>query len=205
MKLVVISDTHGFHRSLNLPSGDVLIHCGDITMSGQLDTVRDFNNYLKDLPFRHRIVVAGNHDSCLERSIRSSKSALTEAVYLQDGGVTIDGIRFYGSPWQPPFENMFFNLEEGALGEKWAMIPRDVDVLITHTPPYGILDVNSNQEHQGSTSLMAELEEISPQLHLFGHIHESRGSICIGNTKFVNAACCDENYCLKNAVWEIEL
>src|ERR1051326_8044265 len=107
MRLVIISDTHGYHRKLTLPAGDLLIHAGDFTRHGSDEDVAEFNDWLGTLPFPHKIIIAGNHDFPFE--IQDGKKLLTNAIYLQDSSVTIDGIKFYGSPPQPRF---FYRSEE---------------------------------------------------------------------------------------------
>ncbi|MCH7547973.1 MAG: metallophosphatase domain-containing protein [Candidatus Krumholzibacteriota bacterium] len=188
--LVLVSDTHGRHRDLIVPDGDVFIHAGDMTMfAGELDVLVDFNDYLETLPHAHKIVVAGNHDFCFERDNARSRALLTNATYLEDDAITIDGVTYYGSPWQPEFLNWAFNLERGkALREKWSMVPDHTDVLITHCPPAGILDETIGGERVGCEDLLARVRVVRPKLHVFGHIHEARGMVEIDGTKFVNAA-----------------
>src|SRR6516225_9872366 len=135
MKLVIIADTHGQHEEFIVPPGDVFIHAGDFTAAGHPHSVGKFNNWLGRLPHKYKIVVAGNHE--LDWSTEKA-AVLTNAIYLQDSGTEIEGIRFWGSPWQPEFNNWEFNLPRGvALAEKWALIPPGTDVLITHGPPQG--------------------------------------------------------------------
>jgi len=98
--------------------------------------------------------------------------------YLENSGVEIDGVKFWGSPWQPEFFNWAFNLPRGRrLAEIWALIPDDTEVLITHTPPYGILDRVDSGEHVGCEDLRRALQRVKPKVHVFGHIHEDRGVV----------------------------
>lgn len=188
--IVVISDTHGRHREVEVPDGDILIHAGDFTGSGTLSGVDNVNDWLGTLPHDHKLVVAGNCDPCCEENPDEVRERLTNAQYLQDDAVEIDGIRFWGSPWQPKFLNMSFNLPRGeALAEKWEMIPDDTDVLITHGPPRGILDRTSRGEEVGDRALLTRVTELRPAYHVFGHVHESSGTEIRGETTFVNAAC----------------
>jgi len=150
MKLITISDTHGLHWSLDIPDGDVLIHAGDLTDRGILEEVSEFNTFLGTLPHPHKIVIAGNHDLCFEDYRMDCEEALTNCIYLQDQEVTIDGVRFYGSPWQPWFYDWAFNLERGPeIRAKWDLIPEGTDVLITHGPPYGIGDLTARGDKGG--------------------------------------------------------
>ena len=142
LRLVCIGDTHGHHRKLNLPSGDILIHSGDFMVDGSsLDEIDDFNAWLGSLPFRHKLVVAGNHDLLFERKPKLARAHLTEAIYLQDSGITIEGVKFWGSPVNSVGGDWAFARERMVkIRKHWDLIPDDTDVLITHEPPYGTLD-----------------------------------------------------------------
>jgi metallophosphoesterase superfamily enzyme len=175
---------------------DVLVCAGDICSRGREDEIRIFDRFLEALPHRHKLVVAGNPDRCLERLGKEHGQALfNNANYLQDSAIVIDGIRFYGSPWQPEFFQWAFNLPRGkALAEKWALIPGDTDVLITHGPPFGILDLTPEAENVGCHDLSHALKRVRPQLHVFGHIHHSHGIAVQDGTTFINACICNESY-----------
>ncbi len=195
LRLVLLSDTHAVHRKIQIPDGDILIHAGDMLLFGKDAVLEDFNAFLGTLPHRHKIVIAGNHDYCFQQAPEASRARLTNAIYLQDEELTLDGIKFYGSPWQPWFGNMAFNLPRGAaLREKWGLIPSDVNVLITHTPPFGYGDQTSHGEHVGCRDLAEVVGEIRPKLHAFGHVHEAGGMAKEGQTTFVNASICDVSY-----------
>ncbi len=195
MKIVAISDTHSLHWSLNIPEGDVLVHAGDLTNRGILEEVSEFNTFLGTLPHPHKIVIAGNHDFCFEDYRMDCEEALTNCIYLQDQEVTIDGVRFYGSPWQPWFYDWAFNLERGPeIRAKWDLIPEGIDVLITHGPPYGIGDLTARGDKAGCQDLLEVAEKLKPDLHIFGHIHEGFGVSYNGVTTFINASSCDHLY-----------
>jgi Icc-related predicted phosphoesterase len=195
MRLVLISDTHGDHDHLSVPDGDVLIHAGDMTDNGEVSEVRDFNRWLGTLPHKHKLVIAGNHDFCLADGSPSAWELLSHATYLQDQAVVIASMMFYGSPWQPSYCDMAFNLSSDAqLQEKWSLIPQDTDVLITHCPPHGILDVTmDDHEHIGCKMLRPlVLNWVKPRLHVFGHVHEQHGNKLTPETLFVNASICGD-------------
>jgi len=195
MKIIALSDTHGFHRSLQIPDGDILIHAGDLCNHGILEEVIDFNNFLNALPHPHKIVIAGNHDFCFEENKAACEKALTNAIYLQDQEITIDGVKFYGSPWQPWFYDWAFNLERGPeIRAKWDLIPEDTDVLITHGPPFGIRDLTFQKDHAGCQDLLAVVERVKPAVHIFGHIHEGYGINVKDGTTFINASSYNHNY-----------
>ncbi len=195
LTLVVISDTHGMHDRIEAPEGDVLVHCGDWSMRGHLSELRAFNGFLERQPHRHKIVIAGNHDFCMQHRAEEARALLTAAHYLQDERLRIEDIQFYGSPWQPWFHDWAFNLARGeTIAQKWELIPGDTDVLITHGPPHGILDRAYTGERVGCEELLLRVRDLGPSLHLFGHIHEDRGYRREGDTLFVNASICDIRY-----------
>lgn len=202
-RIVCVSDTHNCNEEIVVPDGDVLIHAGDATTVGTVEQVRTFNLWFAGLPHKHKIFVAGNHDWIFERDNEQARRLLdTSIVYLQDSSTEIDGLKIYGSPWQPRFFDWAFNLNRGPeMAEKWAMIPDDVDILITHGPPNGILDLVSRQgwnENTGCEELRKRVEEIAAlgrlRLHVFGHIHCGYGKHEEFGVKFVNASNCDEQY-----------
>lgn len=212
LSIVCISDTHNQLRYIKVPDGDVLVHAGDFSMQGRAAEIQEFNDQLGRLPHKHKIVIAGNHDIGFETHPEDAKALLTNATYLEDSGVEIEGVKFWGSPWQPQFYDWAFNLERGEdLREKWQKIPEDIDVLITHGPPRFILDMAYRQgplpdESVGCDDLRDEvLNRIKPRYHVFGHIHESRGHIKIGDTEFINASILDGKYRIKNKPYIINI
>ena len=195
MRLVCVSDTHGLHAHVQPPDGDVLVHAGDWSRRGELPELRAFDAWLGTLPHRHKIVIAGNHDFCFEEQPAAARAALTHATYLQDSGCEVDGVRFWGSPWQPWFFDWAFNLRRGApLRAKWALIPDGTHVLVTHGPPHGVLDVTARGEPVGCEELTLAVDRVRPRLHVFGHIHEAFGTLARGGTLFVNASFADLRY-----------
>lgn len=207
MRLVVISDTHTFEDEVTIPDGDVLIHAGDATISGTVDEVLLFAEWLRSQPHRHKIFVAGNHDWLFQRQPELARSLLHNvAHYLEDSELVIEGVRFYGSPWQPTFGNWAFNVNRGrAITRKWDLI-QPCDVLITHGPPWGVLDtVLPNSRHLGCEELGEAVGRVRPRLHVFGHIHGGYGEYVAAGTRFVNASICDEAYRPINAPVVVEL
>jgi Icc-related predicted phosphoesterase len=206
MRLVCVSDTHGYHDAMHVPDGDVLIHAGDLTRRGTLEEVRAAGAWLTKLPHKHKLVVAGNHDFLFERDPATARALFTHATYLEDEGVEIDGVRFYGSPYTPEFFNWAFMLPRGeALRAKWSRIPNDVDVLVTHGPPNKVLDRTVHGDHAGCEALAERVAELKPKLHVFGHIHEGYGIRDDGPTRYMNASICTFDYRPKNAPMVFEL
>jgi Icc-related predicted phosphoesterase len=183
----MMADTHMFHDDLVVPDGDILIHAGDMCRAGTMVELAAAYAFLNRFPHRHKIIVAGNHDRAFENDADAARKLFHNMIYLQDDSYEVEGIQFYGSPWTPAFNNWAFNLPRGApLGAKWAQIPASTDVLITHCPPYGIGDNTELPGHEGCRELYARVKEVSPTLHVFGHVHQNRGHWVDGTTTFIN-------------------
>lgn len=209
MRILHLSDTHGAHAQMgDLPAADIIVHSGDVGMAGTVEEVTDFLRWFLRLPYRHKIFVPGNHDCCLlgakagfvhsahSRQIKLAclpslnrrARGLPEGCHLlYNSGVEIDGVKFYGVPCFVEFA------VTGEDDKYYASIPADTDILVTHQPPHGILD-RAGKTNFGSRSLLARVREISPRLHLFGHIHDAYGEHRLGPTRFVNGAMMDEQY-----------
>lgn len=190
MKLLHISDTHGKHKLLSdLPKADIIVHSGDVSMTVTEEEIIDFLNWFLDLPYKYKVFVPGNHDDCL---IDADISGLDDNCFVLDNkGIEIEGIIIYGVP---AFIEFSINGEE----EKFInSIPKNTDILVTHQPPYGILDF-SDGIHYGSPLLLKRLMEIKPRFHLFGHIHNDYGIEKRTHTLYSNASIVDDNYVLKN-------
>lgn len=208
MKIVCISDTHNLHHQIkNIPNGDLLIHAGDLTRKGSLEDVKSFNSWLGELPHKYKVCISGNHDFCFEQRPEEARRLITNAHYLQDEEITIEGYKIYGSPWQPWFFDWAFNLRRGEpLREKWEKIPDDTDILITHGPPHGILDKVMMGERVGCEELLLRLGSLEKlKLHVFGHIHEASGVHEHQGIKMVNASTCTLSYKPTNEPVVVEL
>lgn len=217
MRLVCISDTHMAHRGFSLPDGDVLIHAGDATSSGVSGEVERFLDWLGSQPHPHKILIAGNHDWLFQRHPDMAAQLLAKypgITYLQDSGVEIGGVKFWGSPWQPWFCDWAFNLPRKGQGLRnvWNLIPVDTDVLITHGPPHGILDqvtgsldFSGQAEHLGCEELLTRLAAVKPRVHIFGHIHGSYGVARSRITTYINACTCTEQYRALNRPIAVDL
>lgn len=190
MTILHISDTHGLHRQLqDLPVADVVVHSGDFTMAGTENEVVDFIEWFCALPHRHKVFIAGNHDDSLFGA--DIKGLPPYCHYLNCNGTMIDGLRFFGVP-------MF--VEDDISGNYQLMlesIPSDTDVLITHQPPYGIMD-KSGRLHFGNKTLLNVVKNMQPKAHLFGHIHISNGLYRQWSTVYSNAALVNEDYKLSH-------
>jgi Icc-related predicted phosphoesterase len=217
MRLVITSDCHGQLQKAELPSGDILILAGDVLPNRfsnpqqdawfQLNELQALDRYCGSLKYSRVLLIAGNHDWLFEIDKRAHLT-LENITYLEDSGVEIGGVKFYGSPHQPWFHSWAFNLPRSGreLAHYWSLIPDDTDVLITHGPPWGILDRPFGaEEHVGCELLLERVEAVRPQVHAFGHIHGSYGQTRIGETCFINASLCSESYRPVNPPQVIEL
>lgn len=187
MKILHLSDTHGCHRRLrDLPEADVVVHSGDFTMNGSEAEAIDFMNWLCDLPYRHKIFICGNHDDCI---YGANIDGLDDNVhYLCNSGIEIDGIKFYGVPM------FMWDCVTDRQSRNYATIPTDTDILITHSPAYGILDFDDNINY-GSEEILERLTYL-PNLkaHLFGHIHSQYGIVSQNGITFSNGAIMNSDY-----------
>ena len=175
MKILHLSDTHNRHRLLtNLPAADVIVHCGDFTDDGTPKELLDFLNWFIDLPYKYKIFVTGNHDLCL-RGAKDIEDLPDNVFFLQDRGVTIDGVKFFGI----------------AYDHSERLIPEDTDVVVTHEPPMMILDKSAGT-YWGNAPLFKRIMEVKPKYHLFGHAHESHGIVKQNGIIFSNGAVLDD-------------
>ena len=213
MRICFISDTHNLHHRITmmLRGGDVIVHSGDMTGRGTKPEIVEFLDWYKSLNYTHKIFIAGNHDWGFQDEPEFYKNLLKtqypDLIYLEDSSVTIDGVKFYGSPWQPEFYNWAFNLPRNGweLEEKWKKIPLNTDVLITHGPPYGQLDsIEYNTESLGCELLMESVKIVKPYIHVFGHIHGGHGFRYNGTTNFINAAILTEHYSIGHGPYEFD-
>jgi Icc-related predicted phosphoesterase len=210
MKIDCISDLHGHYPKLE--GGDLLIIAGDLTARDTHSEYLEFYCWLHKQKYKHYIFIAGNHDNLLEKD-EVLTHELANTTYLCDSGTEFEGLKIWGSPWTAYFDGMnphcaAFTINVGCdtdqwLAEKWAMIPGDTDILITHSPPKYIMDVVNRgpyPENTGSQSLCDKLKNMNHRLHVFGHIHEEYGKeelerISDGHKcTYVNASHVDENY-----------
>lgn len=190
MKITAISDTHNFHEFLNLPGGDLLIHAGDITDHGTQPEVEDFLQWFAQQDYEYKLFIGGNHDFFLDENPVDLLELLPKDVtYLKNKLFQVGGVKIYGSPICPGMEGWAFGKKRGAEMELyWSFIPKEVDILITHSPPANILDKSSEGYSLGCEKLWEKLKTIHPKYHIFGHIHASYGIRAIGGTTFINAS-----------------
>jgi Icc-related predicted phosphoesterase len=191
VKICAIADLHS-NLALKMPPADILTVSGDLTYRGSLLELSNVRHWLREQPAKYKVVIAGNHDFGLEdwrtRSEAESYLAGDNIYYLRDNSVTLEGLKIYGSPWQPWFYDWAFNLQRGPeIAEKWAMIPDDVDVLLTHGPPYGYGD-QVKRGRVGCEDLLAAIDKKKPRVVCYGHIHEDPGTWHRNGTTLINCS-----------------
>ena len=206
-KIVIIADTHTFHNKVILPKGDILIHAGDLEIRSALE-LQIIIEWFESLDFKHIIWIGGNHDFYLEQLYNSNiiPANIPENIhYLINTGITIEGIKFWGSPFSSQFGNWAFMEHYNELKEIWDTIPSDTDIVITHCPAFGILDqLQQSFISVGCPALRDKLKEIKPKYHICGHIHEAYGVYQDEHTTYINASLLDEYYAMVNEPVEID-
>eukprot|EP00929_Paragymnodinium_shiwhaense_P113855 TRINITY_DN82144_c0_g1_i1.p1 TRINITY_DN82144_c0_g1~~TRINITY_DN82144_c0_g1_i1.p1 ORF type:complete len:338 (-),score=29.56 TRINITY_DN82144_c0_g1_i1:39-1052(-) len=220
VRCVAISDTHSQHWELKVPPGDILLHAGDFSMYGEAEEVADFNAWLGTLPHKHKIVIAGNHDFTFDEdwceqpenaafwgkgvgqdlgdhdTREQIRRLLTNCTYIQDELVHVQGLRIYGTPVQPPLpgHSWAFSKEQEDRIAAFQEIPEDLDILLTHGPPYGHCDTTLNGRSYGCQDLLDSIQQVQPRFHVFGHIHDGYGVSEEGETTCINASSCTSLY-----------
>lgn len=212
MKIAAFSDCHWLYKDIKeFPKADILIFAGDWCGLGiySKETL-DFMAWLNELPYKHKIIIPGNHDKFVELNEQTCKDLFKQidATLLIDEGINIKGLSIYGSPWCPFFNNWAYMLPEEQLKWKFKYIPEKLDILITHTPPMGICDPTN----YGSKELLKRVKKVKPKYHIFGHNHGGYGYDFQINTKFYNVSVCSDadkehnyTYELINPITVIEL
>lgn len=224
MKLTFISDTHNKHHNVGISSkgGDIIFHSGDATGRGNRYEIEEFIEWYSGLNYKHKVFIPGNHDFGFEREPEVYKKMFKDAGIhlLNDSGVTLDGVKIWGSPVTPWFCDWAFNRARNGneaamygvdyIFPHWDMIPEDIDVLLTHGPPYMILDelefIDGTPKGQfvGCEDLLKRVKELDVKVHAFGHIHCGYGTEEQDGTLFINASSLDETYSPGNKPIDVE-
>lgn len=206
MKIVCISDTHGLHRKVDVSVGDLLIHAGDFTFFSKSEfEIQDFNDWLGELPHRYKVVIPGNHEFAFEESPKR-RHAISNAIFLIDESAEIGGFRVWGSPLTPLYGGAFGRSAAADRARAYSVIPKGTDILVTHGPPFGVLDrPGGTGFNNGCRELLAAVRRIRPRLHVFGHIHSAYGTHRENGTVFVNAALCGDRRGIEQGPIVVEL
>lgn len=207
LKIWHFSDSHTFHEMLTIPDDiDIAIFSGDC--SNPRDPykneheVKIFLEWFSKIKAKHKIMIAGNHDSSIEkRLITKDEIASKGIIYLENESIIIEGYKIWGSPYVPQYGNWCFMRTENKLNKIWETIPQDSDIIIVHGPAKGILDKAYDRKHElescGNKNLLNNIFRVNPKLFCFGHIHDGDGIINAGTMKisnlytiFSNGSCC---------------
>lgn len=215
---IFISDTHTHHKEIQSQLLDlyssyneaILIHTGDISYRGMIGEVKNFLEWFSNLPFEHKIMIAGNHDFAFEDRSSLMRTILQEEypgiIYLEDSGVEIDGYKIWGSPVTPTFHNWAFNRDKKDIKNHWDAIPDDTDILLTHGPPYEILDMTYSGLNVGCPLLSERIQNLpNLKIHAFGHIHEANGLSLKNEIIYINSSIVDLDYDVKNPPYLVKL
>jgi Icc-related predicted phosphoesterase len=211
MKICCIADMHGDYQKVKIPESDILICAGDATLgTGYEQELTVFINWFKIQPAEYKILIAGNHDLCMwnYNQLVQIETQKNNIIYLNNEECVIKGIHFWGSPITPRFQNWYFMADRGEQIKKyWNLIPDNIDVLITHGPPYSILDYAIfDKKNVGCEELLKKVNEINPKYHIFGHIHGCYGKVIAGKpTNFINCSVMNEDYKITNQPIIIEI
>jgi Icc-related predicted phosphoesterase len=233
MKITFLSDTHTYHNEVVVEPCDIFCFTGDATNIGEVKDFVDFFEWLRKIPAKRIVWIAGNHDKALDKhlmlntlvdpitkllrqqqynDVQSLLKALPKHIhYLNNSGVTINGINFWGSPVSPIFgvDWAFNKIRGDNINSIWAKIPKNTNILLTHTPPFGILDYVPNRQktytnepnNVGCKDLLNRIKYFLPKLKIctFGHIHSNYGikKELVSNTRhvtFINGCMLDNRY-----------
>ena len=226
-RIVAISDTHTLHDKVIIPECDILIHAGDWTFQGERAEVRDFCKWLDKQPAKEIVIIPGNHEKIWERCLPESKSWITEdcprAHLLMESSVELFNLKIWGSGYTPAFGyGWAFNagrdpveaahIFKPFIGDIWATIDNDVDILVTHgMPEYSldsVWDRNNNEwKSVGDAELAKRISQLKNLKHYIGgHLHAEGGKTeHVQNVWYHNASVCNESYKVVNRPIEFDL
>ena len=191
MKVQLISDTHGKHRQMNIDTSvDMIVHSGDSTnhydwLPNEIE-FKDFIDWYSNLPIQNKILIAGNHDTWALKKYNHEICKELGIIYLEDNYITIENKIIFGSPWVPNFGIWNFMKSRQKLGTFWDnLLINDIDLLVTHGPPKGILDLTENKDYSlervGCSGLFRAAMKYKPKHHVFGHVHNNKDIINFGH------------------------
>ncbi|CAD8127680.1 unnamed protein product [Paramecium sonneborni] len=226
LTVVCISDTHS--KFVDLPPGDIFIHCGDFSNCGEYNEVQKFISWIKQIPFKYKIVIGGNHDTFLDtekyekilkdrfhknqplRHLELQKELKENCIYLENSSVNIEGYKIWGSPYSPtiPYNPWAFQVDSKDGEQFWKQIEEGSDIVLTHGAPLGpqsFVNYQYSQGEWGDEALAKRIKEVKPLYHIFGHVHENQGMIEEDGIKYINCAILDEAYRLSEEPFVFKL
>ena len=208
MKVWHISDTYGYHNLLKIEPVDLVIFSGDESNHKDPWTnLPEFNEFIvwfSQLPIQYKIFVAGNHSAAIAKGLIKKQDFIDKGIiYLENDYCTIKGLKIFGSPITPTFNDWYFMKSRDKMDRFWSNVDHDVDIMITHGPPKSILDLSETREHKleqcGDNALFRHVHyRIKPKLHCFGHIHDFRkcinhGTRVLDGITYSNGAVVEDN------------
>ena len=213
MKIAMISDAHTYWDTITVPECDLLISAGDYSNRGEPQSIVRFHEWMSRQPARHKISVQGNHEVRVQMAYELMRRAVQgidpDIHFVEEGLIAIEDVRIWCSAFTPRFFDWAYLEDRGpSIAKHWERIPDDVDVLVTHGPPHGILDTVKEgwPDHLGCVDLMYRVKQLKNlKLHVFGHIHGGSGERLVDGVQFVNAAVCNERYAPVNPVRVFDL
>jgi Icc-related predicted phosphoesterase len=204
--IVAMSDSHGNHRDVHVPECDILIHAGDISNFNKSEHYDDFFPWFSSQPAKHKILIGGNHDDILDSQAKwVFLSRFPDIIYLDGDMVELGGLRIWGSPIQPRPFKMAFCREREERSLVWKRLPSDIDIVVSHCPPFGFLDKNVEGNSVGCDVLRDAIALKRPKLSLFGHIHEAYGITSNGETVFANCSVVNRTRRVVNQPWVFKM
>lgn len=219
MKIWFISDTHNEHLGLQVPNVDLVVHCGDESTHGKATMnepeARSFFDWFSGLDIATKVFVPGNHSTAVEQGLIHAEE-YPHVRFLIHDSMHWNGLKLFGSPFTPRFFDWAYMKKRTQLDVVWQSIPEDVDILITHGPPKGVLDLTHDNDSKaliqvGCSALRRHVDDrIRPRIHAFGHLHDERGisnygMFNRGATQFINCSCCNLACKLRNPGFVVEL
>jgi len=222
MKIAFIADMHGM-LDFKVDPCDLLVMAGDICpcrgfpyqacMFQENWLNVELRYWLADQPIKECVAIAGNHDWIWDMADTMVPKMNANFHYLCDESIEYMGLKIYGTPQQKVFNDWAFNREPGVLKRYFDNIPEGLDILITHTPPYKILDkvdFDNFKGHEGCKILKARIMEMKqpPKINVFGHMHGEYGIEevdYIPGVKFINCSLVNEAYKLVKKPIYVEL
>jgi Icc-related predicted phosphoesterase len=207
MKVVAISDMHSM-LNFKVPKADMLLIAGDLCPAAHSAYLsvdiqknwlnKEFRTWIEEQPVDEVVITSGNHDWIFEVAKDEVPAFNKNCHYIEDESIEILGLKIYGSPVQPPFNDWAFNRDEKSIQKYWDNIPEGLDILLVHCPPYGIMDETNHPnyipEKIGCKRLMKRIKEVRPKYVVFGHNHSAHGVVEHDGITYVNASLVNEEY-----------
>lgn len=196
LQLILSADLHGYLP--RVPDCDIFLIAGDVAPARlPLDeqkvwSEKIFRPWLASLAAKKIVWIAGNHDTfVLESEFMPSHFA----SYLQESTIDVFGLKIYGFPWVAQERDGLFYLPEDEMQKRIQEIP-ECDILLSHSPPFSILDLYTGghaPELCGLPDLLEQAKEKVDLLTLTGHVHEGFG-IWPEEPRIINASYVDQDY-----------